>query len=76
MKISKQHIVDELKRTAQENQGVPLGRERFQKETGIKPHHWNRYWARWGDAQREAGFDANEKQGAYTEEYLLEKSFY
>lgn len=34
--MNKQHIISEIKRTAEENGGVPLGQARFQKETGIK----------------------------------------
>jgi hypothetical protein len=36
----KQHILDEIKRTAKENNGIPLGTQRFFKETGIKTTDW------------------------------------
>ena len=36
-------------------------------------HEWQRYWARWNDAIREAGFEPNQKTVAYDELYLLEK---
>jgi hypothetical protein len=72
--VNKQHILDEIKRTAAANGGVPLGRERFFGETGIKPHDWlGKFWARWGDAIREAGFEPNELQSAYSEDLLIEK---
>jgi hypothetical protein len=32
-----------------------------------------KFWARWGDALREAGFAPNEKQAAYEENMLIEK---
>jgi hypothetical protein len=32
----KQHIIDEIVRTAEKNGGSPLGKKRFQLETGIK----------------------------------------
>ena len=34
--IKKEHILSEIKRTATENNGKPLGTRRFEKETGIK----------------------------------------
>ena len=33
--LNKQHVLDEIKRTAKENRAVPLGISRFFKETGI-----------------------------------------
>jgi hypothetical protein len=71
--ITKDKILDEIKRTAKENGGVPLGRERFERETGIKPYDLGKYWAKFGDAQREAGFSPNTLNLAYGEEFLLEK---
>jgi len=48
--ITKQHIIDEIKRTAEANDGVPLGIGRFLKETGIKKSDWEgKYWVRWSD---------------------------
>jgi hypothetical protein len=72
--MDKQHILGEIKRTAQANGGVPLGRERFFQETGIKYHEWiGKIWARWGDALREAGFEPNKLQTAYDDDILIEK---
>ncbi len=66
-------IVNEIQRTANENGGRPLGRQRFYRETGIKEADWlGRYWARWGDALNEAGFEKNELQSALPAEFLLE----
>lgn len=70
----RQHILDEIKRLTALNGGNPPGRETFQRETGIKISTWSgRYWARWGDALREAGFKPNELQGKTPEERLLAK---
>lgn len=58
--MKKQRILDELRRTAAENGGVPLGIDRFAAETGIKESDWRgRFWARWSDAVREAGLTPN-----------------
>ena len=72
--MNKQHIIAEIRRTAEANGGLPLGREKFFQETGIKESDWSgKYWVRWGDAIKEAGFTANRLQSAYDEEHLLEK---
>ncbi|MGB7414309.1 MAG: hypothetical protein WA902_08880 [Thermosynechococcaceae cyanobacterium] len=70
--MNKQHILNEIVRTAEANGGKPLGRQRFLKATGIKVTDWSgKYWVRWSDAVKEAGFAPNEKQQAFTDEYLL-----
>jgi hypothetical protein len=71
--ITKQDILDAIRRTAKENGGKPLGMARFEKETGIKTYEWKKYWARIGDAQKEAGFSPNQLQGAYDDEFLFGK---
>lgn len=71
--FTKAHIMSEIKRTAQENGGSPLGTSRFEAETGIKCSDWmGRFWARWGDALVEAWFQPNLLQGRRSEEDLLE----
>ena len=58
--VTKERILSEIRRTAEANGGVALGRSRFAAETGIKEHDWSgRYWARWGDAVTEAGLPPN-----------------
>jgi hypothetical protein len=72
--MTKQNILDEIKRTTEANKGKPLGGPRFSKETDIKESDWaGRYWARWSDAVREAGYEPNSMQEAYDEPYVLEK---
>ncbi len=71
--LTKDDILKEIQRTAKENDGSPLGRGRFEKETGIKPYDWNKYWVRLSDAQIEAGFSPNKLTTAYPEEFLIEK---
>ncbi|MBI3586307.1 MAG: GIY-YIG nuclease family protein [Ignavibacteriales bacterium] len=70
---TKENILDAIRRTAKESGGVPLGRRKFQKETGIRPYEWGKFWARFGDAQREAGFKPNTRPKAYDEEFLFDK---
>jgi hypothetical protein len=72
--MDKDEIIKEIKRTAKANGGVPLGWRRFEAETSIKFHDWfGRFWTRWGDAVREAGFEPNRMKEAYDDEVLLEK---
>lgn len=70
---TKQEILDEIKRTATENGGKALGVDRFEGETGIKPYDWERFWARFGDAVKEAGFAPNQFKMAHPDGFLLEK---
>lgn len=72
--MTKQYIIDEIKRTAAKNGGTALGRERFFTETGIKDSAWyGKYWVRWSDAIREAGLVPNRMNEAYATEFLIEK---
>jgi hypothetical protein len=72
--VTRQHILDEIRRTAKTNGGVPLGRDRFEQETGIRyTEWWGRHWSRWGDAVREAGFVANTLQDAYGDDEVIQK---
>ena len=71
--MKRQHIIDEIKRTAAANGGAPLGVARFLQETGIKVTDWEgRFWVRWGDALREAGFEPNQFNAAYDKTMLIE----
>ena len=70
--MEKKHILDEIKRTAAANAGVPFGADRFFTETGIKKADWmGKLWARWGDALKEAGFKPNEFKDRYDQSELL-----
>lgn len=72
--MEKSHILNEIKRTTKENGGSPLGKQRFANETGIQYSDWyGIHWARWGDALIEAGFEPNTMQGAYSDDFIIEK---
>jgi hypothetical protein len=74
VEVDKQHILDEIKRTAKANGGRPLGKERFYRETGISEPDWlGKHWARWSDALRESGLEPNRMQGALDENDVIEK---
>lgn len=73
MNNTKQHIIDEICRTAHENGGVPLGKRRFEKESGIKPYDWGKYWPKFGDALVEAGFKPNTLQSSYDTDFVIQK---
>lgn len=72
--MTKEHILEEIKRTAKANGGVPLGQQKFFAETEIKSSDWKgKFWVRWGDAVREAGFTPNQMIKAYPDSWLFEK---
>lgn len=72
--MKKEEIIREIKRTAEENDGVPLGVERFRQATGITKSDWYaKHWVRWGDALTEAGYSPNQLRGAYSDEFVLKK---
>lgn len=68
----KQDILRRIREIADRNDGHAPGREKFQSETGIKPHEWRgKIWRNWSDAVAEAGFAPNELQAAFTDDELL-----
>jgi hypothetical protein len=72
--MNKEYILDEIKRTAKEHGGTPLGWARFEQETGIRHTEWyGKIWARWSDALVEAGYLPNKLQGALDERVLIEQ---
>jgi hypothetical protein len=72
--MDKQHIINEIRQTAENNNGVPLGIKKFYTETGIRESDWlGKYWARWSDALIEAGYEPNQWQTAYDDAWVIEK---
>jgi Meiotically up-regulated gene 113/Homing endonuclease associated repeat len=72
--VTKEHILREIRRTAEANGGRPLGFRTFEQETGVRYADWfGRYWRSWGDAVREAGFEPNVLQSRISDAELLER---
>ncbi len=72
--MNKQEIIEEIKRTAKANGGIPLGSPKFSKETGIKEHIWRgKHWVKWSDALQESGFEPNQFNKAYETDFLIEQ---
>ncbi len=72
--MKKTQIIEEIRRTAEKNAGVPLGRSRFLAETGIRESDWiGKFWIKWSDAVLEAGYEPNKKQQPFDENWLLKK---
>jgi hypothetical protein len=69
----KQHILNEIRRLANELGQAP-GVRVFAQETGIAQHMWDgRLWARWGDAVAEAGHTTNTMTGRRDSDIILGK---
>ena len=70
--MKKDDILNAIRETADANGGVPLGRERFEQQAGIKESAWlGRYWSCWNDAVREAGYSPNAMNQPHPVEDLL-----
>jgi hypothetical protein len=70
--MDRDHILDEIRRLAEENGGAPVGRERFERESGIRESDWSgKFWVRWNDAVREADYEPNQLNTAHDEDYML-----
>lgn len=70
----RERILNEIKKLAKERGGQTPGVRTFERETGIREGAWRGvYWARWGDAVREAGLIPNVKQEKTDEQFILAK---
>ena len=71
--VERREILEAIRETAATNDGKPLGRNRFEQVTGITDYDIGRFWARWGDAVREAGLEPNTLNQRFDEDELLER---
>jgi len=72
MAMSKDEILNELRRFVSSNDGLIPGERTFRSATRIKQSAWKgRYWARWTDAVREAGYDPNTLTERIPDETML-----
>lgn len=59
--MTKEYILNAIKKTAHENNGTALGMGKFFDCTGIRREDWEgKYWIKWSDAIKEAGYEPNE----------------
>lgn len=70
----RQQILAKIREFAKATGGKAPGRLAFERNTGIRQSVWRgKYWARWGDAIAEAGFERNAAPEKLTENFLFEK---
>lgn len=74
MAISGEEILAEIRRFVASNYGKVPGRRAFGSATGIKERAWQgKYWVRWSDALREAGYSPNPLKQRIPEEEMLSR---
>jgi hypothetical protein len=71
--MTKNDIIQAIRKTATENHGIALGMDKFFEQSGIKRTDWQgKYWTKWADAIIEAGFTPNQfSSPAYDLNWLL-----
>ena len=74
MRVTKEHILSEVRRTAAQNSGQPLGRGAFFNATGIRESDWIGKWSpRWNDVLAEAGFPPNQMNPRRPDDDMLQR---
>ena len=71
--LTKDDVLREIRRTADENGGVALGKAAFFAATGIRESDWSgRWWTTWGAAVRKAGLEPQRLNPRLDDERVLE----
>lgn len=71
--ITKERILQEIRRISESNGGSPPGKQKFFQETGIKESYWSgKFWTKWSHALAEAGYLPNQLQKPIPEIEVLE----
>jgi len=74
MATSREEILSEISKFVAANEGQIPGERTFATATRIKGSAWKgKYWARWTDAVREAGYDPNAMTQKIPDEDILER---
>jgi hypothetical protein len=72
MAISRDEILSEIRKFVSANDGNVPGAKTFAAATRIKESAWlGKYWARWADAVREAGYNPNTMQQRIPDDEML-----
>jgi hypothetical protein len=72
--MTKDEILDEIRRIAAQDGGRPPGSQRVESLTGLRKVDWYpKCWLRWSDALRDAGFEANKFGSRFDPGLLLAK---
>lgn len=72
--MTKEEILTEIRRTAAENGGSPLGGKTFAQQTGISNAEWfGKFWRNWGEAVSAAGFEPNARTARIDDDELLSR---
>ena len=74
MPISREEILAEIRKLVASSGGKIPGERSFSTATRIKPSAWEgRFWPRWSDAVREAGYEPNEPQRKIPDDHMLKQ---
>lgn len=58
--MTKEEILHYIKTTTEDNNGIPLGEQKFYDSTPVKKSDWHgKIWIRWSEAVAEAGYKPN-----------------